>query len=52
MPGKTIRYGLERMNSRAPHSMEPHSGVGDCTPRPRYERPAADRIVPEIVRVV
>ncbi len=35
------------MNSSAPASIEPHSGVGGCAPRPRKPSAAASRIALE-----
>ncbi len=46
-PGKVTIQGCERMNSRESASIEPHSGVGGCAPRPRKPSAAASRMASE-----
>src|ERR1700687_1318903 len=46
-PGKVTTHDARWMNSSAPASIDPHSGVGGCAPRPRNPSAAASRIALE-----
>ena len=52
MPGMMASMGYCRTTSRALLSMEPHSGSGACTPRPRKDREEAVRIEVPRLRVM